>query len=96
MTLNTNLLVMSIAPVLAVMPALMLYFGVLQGGRTSAQWVNNRFWPTVASSRWLSKCLPRLKPRTATRLYFHWKNRLVFSLLVWTIFAISYAITNMP
>ena len=84
---NTSLLIMSISPVLVIMPHLMLFFGVLDSGRIQVKFLEHSFWPFVERHQKLAKLLPRIAHSEARRLYYYWKNRLVFSWLMFMTFA---------
>ena len=62
--------------------------------RRLLNWIETRFWPSVAQHRWLSAMLPRIERRRARERYYHWKNRLVFACLIWTTFA-TFIMTSM-
>ena len=84
---NTRLLIMSISPVLVIMPHLMLFFGVLHSGRIQVKFLEHSFWPFVERHQKLAKLLPRIAHSEARRLYYYWKNRMVFSWLMFMTFA---------
>jgi hypothetical protein len=81
--LNVVLLGSVLAPVIIIMPLLVIIFGVVYRGWWSFEFFDERFWPAVEMHPILSKMIPRVDQQRATAVCQHWKDRLVFSVLSW-------------
>ena len=81
--MNAMLLGSVLAPVVAIMPILVVVYGIVYRGRASFRFFDESFWPAVERHPILYKLVPRMDQLRAQQLYFHWELRFVFSILAW-------------